>query len=213
MTIVLCGSELAFLNYIIIQSKYETHIYQSNHIQQKILNEYFGDMVPSTIIPFQSSSFPFKNTFEMELFQALSLANKELEIYAYKFKGSYNHWTGSLMNVSVGSRIDISYTTTRLLGYSEYFKALYHKALHQFMQYFHHHHYMPLTYPRKQPNMLAEIKSHYTKVEAENKNLDNIRNYTGMIIYIDSDLSRYLSKLRSTSSIIHEYIEVVLFFR
>ena len=42
----------------------------TNHIEQKILVEYFGKIEPSSI-PFHSIPFPTNNNFEMELFQAL----------------------------------------------------------------------------------------------------------------------------------------------
>ena len=79
-TTVLQGSQLTFLNYRIIQSKYGTSIDQTNHIEQKILMEYFGNVEPSSV-PFQSSPFPTNTTFEMELFQALPLSEQELITY------------------------------------------------------------------------------------------------------------------------------------
>ena len=75
---------------------------QTNHIEQKILVEYFGKIEPSSV-PFQSSPFPTNNSFEIELFQALPLSEQELVTYTKRFKGSYNHWTGAIHHIPCGS--------------------------------------------------------------------------------------------------------------
>ena len=63
-TTVLTGSQLTFLNHRVIQSEYGTSIDQTNHIEQKILMTYFGDVKPSSV-PYQSSPFPTNTNLEI----------------------------------------------------------------------------------------------------------------------------------------------------
>ncbi len=68
---------LKFLYLRIIQSPAGTSIDQTQHIQNKILYEYFKD-IPSDSIPRQLYPFPIDASFEKKLYEAPPLTGVDL---------------------------------------------------------------------------------------------------------------------------------------
>ena len=128
------GSELTFLNYRIIQSEHGISIDQLNHIDQTILKPNFKDIIDKDEKPkFQSAPFPLNPKFEVELFQANPMDEKQIASIKIKYKGAYNHWTGALQYIAVMSRIYSAYAIMRLSGYNSAPSLPCYTALHHFM--------------------------------------------------------------------------------
>ena len=198
------GSTLHFLNYRIIQSKHGTSIEQYSHIRQNIISPFFNT---SSTVPFQSSPFPLDPAFEMELYKATPLDDKELQKLTDKYSGSYNHWTGALIHVASKSRSDISYSAMRLSGYNNCPSQACYKALYQGMCYLYHHPLIPIMFPRTSITTDIPMKSHFSKGEAEVTNYD-YTNHTGLESWSDSEMARDVLTRRSTTSAEHRFNSV-----
>ena len=131
------SSELLFLNFCTIQSKHDISIDQSNHIKQKMLDEYF----PTTIkVPFQSSSFPLCQKLEMTLFTSTPLDQDQHFKMAKIHHGSYNQWTGAIIHTAGMSRPDLSYSVMKLSGYNVSPTIATFHVLHHFRCFLFQHH-------------------------------------------------------------------------
>ena len=191
------GSELSFLNFRIIQRKHGISIDQSNHIKQKILDEYFPTPIK---VPFQSSPFPLCPKFEMTLFASTPLDQDQHFKMAKIHHGSFNHWTGAIIHIAGMSRPDLSYSVMRLSGYNASPTIATFHALHHFMCFLFHHPHVPIMYRRGSCND-GNLKSYTVKGHAEILDPDT---FQGLKVYIDADLARDLSSRRSVSSVIIE---------
>ena len=63
-------------------------------------------------------------------------------------------------------------------------------------------------HPRKKVEE-NKIVAHHTKEEGEITDLTNIREHTGLKVYIDVDLAKDVTTRRSVTSVVHKYNEIV----
>ena len=75
------------------------------------------------------------------------------------------------------------------------------------MRYLYHKPHVPIMYPRKKVEE-NKIVAHHAKGEGEITDLKNIREHTGLKMYIDADLAKDMTTRRSVTSVVHEYNEV-----
>ena len=146
-------------------------------------------------------------TCEYELYSVLPMSDEELDKAAIQHKGKYNHWTGALQHIAVWSRQDINHAVMRLSGYNAAPSLPCWKVLDQLMRYLYHHPHVPIMCPAKKVN-LTDITAHHAKGDAEITEIKNIREYTGVKMYTDSDLAKDMATRRLVTSIIHEYNDI-----
>ena len=180
------GTDLSFLNFRIIQSKHSISIDQSNHIKQKILNEYFLVTINA---PFQSSSFPLYPNFKMNIFASTPLDQNQYLKMAKIHHGSYNNWTGAIIHVAGMSRLNLSYSVMRLSGYNASPRMNTFHVLRHFICFLYHHQHFPIMYKRGSCAD-EDLKSYTVKVHAEILDPDT---FQGLKVYTDTGLARDLS--------------------
>ena len=191
------GTDLSFLNFRIIQSKHSISIDQSNHIKQKILNEYFLVTINA---PFQSSSFPLYPNFKMNIFASTPLDQDQYLKMAKIHHGSYNNWTGAIIHVAGMSRLNLSYSVMRLSGYNASPRMNTFHVLRHFICFLYHHPQFPIMYKRGSCDD-GDLKSYTVKVHAEILDPDT---FQGLKVYTDTGLARDLSSRCSVFSVIIE---------
>ena len=99
-------SKLKLLNINIIQSKSGISIYQTYHIMNNIIQEYWGTKTKEEV-KYQHYSLPTDTSFEQTLFVDIPLIVSEMNKIGKKHGGSLNHWVGGLMHITVQTRYDI----------------------------------------------------------------------------------------------------------
>ena len=170
------------------------------------MNDHF-DEDEDEKVKYESSPFPLDSKFEYELYTALPMSEDELETIEKKYNGKYNKWTGVLQHIAVWSRQDISHAVMRLSGYNAAPSLPCWKALYHTMRYLYHKPHVPIMYTRKKVEENKIVVLH-PKGEGEIIDLKNIREHTGLKMYIDADLAKDMITRRSVTNVVHEYNEV-----
>ena len=96
----------------------------------------------------------------------------------------------------------------RLSGNNAALSLPYWKKLDHTMRYLYHIPHLPIMYTRKKVEE-NKIVAHHAKGEGEITDLKNIREHTGLKMYTDADLAKDMPTRRSTTSVVHEYNELV----
>ena len=132
-----------------------------------ILKPYFKNIIDKNEQPkFKSTPFPINLKFEVELFQANPMDEKQITSIKNKYQNTYNYWIGALQHIAIIRRIDSAYETMRLLDYNSAISLSCYIALNHFMQYLFHHPHIPILYPRKK---VKHTKLQYTMQKTKKK--------------------------------------------
>eukprot|EP00978_Attheya_sp_CCMP212_P001980 scaffold4085_cov33-Attheya_sp.AAC.1 len=140
------GHVLHYLNLHIIQSKDSISIDQTEHIQTKILSDWFqddGDPLRATNTPFRTD-----NEFERDLAEALPSNDAELADLSKQYCGNYRTHMGMFGHIKEWTRPDLGYALTRLGSFSEAPMDVSFQALKRIARYLATHLHTPFFYPR-----------------------------------------------------------------
>jgi hypothetical protein len=140
------GPILHYLNLRIIQSPDAISIDQTEHIQSKILSDWFqddGDPLRTTDTPFRTD-----NEFERDLAEALPASQTELVELSKQYGGDYRTHMGKFSHVKEWTRPDLGYALTRLGSFSVAPTEVSFQALKRIARYIATHPHKPFFYPR-----------------------------------------------------------------
>jgi hypothetical protein len=183
------GTTLRFLNLRLVRSPQGISMDQTQHIQSKVLHEYFNT-TSSSAIPKKLYPFPIEASFEKRLFEAAPLTPLALHQHEKTLGASFNSTVGALMHITSISRPDLAYATMRLSGYMSCPNLPIFEALHHTMCYLYHHPHLPIMYPAK-PTKSHEhaLSTFWAKGHAKYLTSDY---GDGLVTFTDADHARCL---------------------
>ena len=110
------GPELSYLNLCIIQSPHGISIYQTKHIKDTILVQWFPDATECV----NSDTTPFKVDSTFEIYLAETLPDTSAEIHHLKecSLGKFSAHIGKILHIMQYNQLDLMYAANHLSGYT-----------------------------------------------------------------------------------------------
>ena len=143
------GQVLKFLGVRYVQSNHCITLDQAEYTHS-MLEHYFGsnvDFVKTIRTPMR-----YDTDFEKEMYDALPLPPRALQLYSTKYKGAFRFWIGKLMFLCTQTRFDIGFAVQRLSEFNSGPTQPAFEGIVRILRFLAGDVLRPLTYPKKRFN-------------------------------------------------------------
>ena len=200
------GPILKYLNLRIVQSQYGISFDQTEHIRDTILDPWLKNS-KERVKGFHTP-WPTDRAAEKEIAEVLPAGPQELKALEREFGGSHACINGKYMHITVWSRPDLGYATTRNARYTPIPSRVTFNRTNRIKRYLYYHPHRPFMYPRMPLHGFHIIRNNY-----DTPHFAEIKITNHFAVFPDADHAGDQRTRRSLSSILVALVGVAVDYK